>query len=225
MLIKTFLDELKKAADPERAIQMAKYHKVKRTYLGLSNGQLNDFAKVWRKDLTVTDRVILADQLWKTDIYEARLAAAKLLTQARINPDHKVWKMICSWASSFDSWAIADHACMAGHKRIIADPARIDDIADWALSEHMWMRRAALVITLPWAREKQLSSVDIARRERILDWAESYVEDHEWFIQKAIAWWLRDLSKRDPKRVATFLQSNASRMKPFARKEASKYLD
>ena len=225
MLVKPYLDELKNAADSARAQQMAKYHKIKRTYLGLSNGQLDAFTKSWRINLTVTERVTLAGQLWKTNIYEARLAAAKLFTQARIQPDGEVWKLIYSWAPSFDSWAIADHACMAGHKRLIADPSRIDDIADWVRSEHMWTRRAALVITLPWARGKHLCSVDIARRERILSWAESYVDDWEWFIQKAIAWWLRDLSKRDPKRVAAFLQANASRMKPFARKEASKYLD
>ena len=220
-----YINALKADADPERAPQMAQYHKVTRPYLGLMNKQIDDMVKIWRRELSVDNRVTLADQLWNTNIYEGRLAAAKLLTQNRMDPDYQAWSLMYSWAQDFDSWAIADHACMAGRKRIIADPARIDDIADWALSEHMWMRRAALVITLPWAREKQLSSVDIARRERILDWAESYVEDHEWFIQKAIAWWLRDLSKRDPKRVATFLQSNASRMKPFARKEASKYLD
>ncbi|MDG1431462.1 MAG: DNA alkylation repair protein, partial [Paracoccaceae bacterium] len=45
-----------------------------------------------------------------------------------------------------------------------------------------------------------------------------------WFIQKAVAWWLRDLSKRDPERVVEFLDHHGEQMKPFARKEASKYL-
>jgi len=34
----------------------------------------------------VEDRVALADALWQTDIFEARIAAAKLLTQAWLRP-------------------------------------------------------------------------------------------------------------------------------------------
>ena len=50
--------------------------------------------------------------------FEARLAAAKLLTQARIRPDQEAWDLIKSWVPDFDSWAIADHACMAGQRRV-----------------------------------------------------------------------------------------------------------
>ena len=59
----------------------------------------------------------------------------------------------------------------------------------------------------------------------MLGWAEGYLADHEWFIQKAVSWWLRDLSKHDAARVRAFLEEHGGQMKPFARKEASKYLD
>ncbi|MEJ2001402.1 MAG: DNA alkylation repair protein, partial [Maritimibacter sp.] len=64
----------------------------------------------------------------------------------------------------------------------------------------------------------------LAARDRILGWAASYVDDPEWFIQKAVGWWLRDLSKHDPDRTRAFLDSYGERMKPFARREAGKYL-
>ena len=48
-----------------------------------------------------------------------------------------------------------------------------------------------------WWDERQ----EDAQRERILGWAAAYVSDPDWFIQKAVAWWLRDLSKRDPNRT------------------------
>ena len=47
---------------------------------------------------------------------------------------------------------------------------------------------------------------------------------HLLLPQKAVAWWLRDLSKHDPARTAAFLASHGARLKPFARKEAGKYL-
>ena len=219
-----YLDALKAAADPARAPGMAAYHKIDRPYLGLQNGQIDALTKEWRRALSVKERVALARDLWETNIYEARLAAAKLLTQARIRPDEDVWTLIASWVPEFDSWAIADHACMAGQRRVSADPDRLDQVESWTRSEHMWTRRAALVITLPWTKQNHPKPEDLVRRDRILGWAASYVPDHQWFIQKAIAWWLRELSKHDPERVLHFLAQHGEAMKPFARKEAARYL-
>jgi 3-methyladenine DNA glycosylase AlkD len=219
-----YLNELKSLADPDRVAGMAAYHKVPRTYLGVSNPQINDLTKVWRQTLPVEDRIKVADGLWQTDIYEARLAAAKMLTQARIRPDEGVWDLLITWLPDFDSWAIADHVCMAGQRRLLADPNRLDTVETWTQSNHMWTRRAALVMTLPWTKQNHPKPEDLDRRDRILGWAAGYVPDRDWFIQKAIAWWLRELSKHDAPRVEAFLAQHGEAMKPFARKEAGRYL-
>jgi len=204
---------------------MARYHKIDRPYLGVANPEIDALAKSWRRDLALDDRLMLAAALWDTNIFEARVASAKLLTQARIRPDDQdAWKLIKSWVPDFDSWAVADHAAIAGQKRLVADPARLDEVEPWTKSDHMWTRRAALVMTLPWTKQRHPKPDDIAARDRILGWAASYVDDPEWFIQKAVAWWLRDLSKRDPAPVRQFLQDFGARMKPFARKEAARLL-
>jgi 3-methyladenine DNA glycosylase AlkD len=49
-------------------------------------------------------------------------------------------------------------------------------------------------------------------------------DDPEWFIQKAIGWWLRELSKRDPKRVRQFLTDHGPKLRGVAKREATKYL-
>ena len=216
--------EIAAHGDAERAAGAAAYHKSKRQHLGVPNPVLNDLAKRWRQTLDVPQRVALAEGLWQTDIFEGRVTAAKLLTQARIRPDDGAWALIQSWVPDFDSWAIADHACMAGQKRLQADPSRLDAVERWTTSDHMWTRRAALVITLPWTKQNHPKPAEAAARDRILGWAASYVPDHNWFIQKAVAWWLRDLSKHDPDRVRAFLAAHGDAMKPFARKEAAKYL-
>ncbi|WP_435311024.1 DNA alkylation repair protein [Primorskyibacter sedentarius] len=218
------LAALEAQADPARAEQMAAYHKAPRRYLGLPNPVVNDLTKAWRQDLSVEDRVALAHALWQTDIFEARLAAAKLLTQARMRPDEDAWDLICSWVPDFDSWALADHVCSAGGRRLLADRARLDTVETWTQSEHMWTRRAALVITLPWTKQNHPSPDDLAIRERVLGWAAGYVSDPDWFIQKAVAWWLRDLSRHAPDQTRAFLAEHGSRMKAFARKEAERHL-
>ena len=210
--------------DAERAAGAKAYHKSPRVHLGVPNPVLNDLTKGWRQTLDVPARVALARGLWDSDIFEGRLAAAKLLTQARTRPDGDVWKLICEWVPQFDGWAVADHACMAGQRRLLADPARLDDVEQWTGSDHMWTRRAALVMTLPWTKQNHPKPDEEAARERILGWAAGYVPDRDWFIQKAIGWWLRDLSKHDPDRVTTFLAQHSGAMKPFAAREAARYL-
>ena len=219
-----YVDQLREQGNPERAVGMASYHKIDREYLGLSNPQINDFAKAWRQELTLDQRVEVADGLWQTNIFEARLAATKMLTQARIRPDNAVWDLLQSWVPEFDSWALADHACSAIQKRLVADPSRLDLIETWTTSDHLWTKRAALVATLPWTKQNNPKPAELIARDRILGWAASYVPDQRWFIQKSIGWWLRDLSKHDAPRVRDFLSAHGDQMKNFAHKEASKYL-
>ncbi|MEO1139550.1 MAG: DNA alkylation repair protein [Pseudomonadota bacterium] len=218
------LDELRARIEPGRAEGMQAYHKVPRQYLGVTNPVLNDLAMQWRRALPLENRVSLSKALWETDIFEARLIAAKLLTQARLAPDDQVWALITSWLPDFDSWAISDHAMMAGQKRLMADLSRLDEIETWTTSHSHWIRRAAVVITLPLAKINRPKPNETTGRERILGWATAYVQDPEWFIQKSVAWWLRDLSKHDADRVRVFMAENGRHMKRFARKEAEKYL-
>ena len=225
MDLDTALDALRAHADPERAAGMEAYHKVARPYLGVPVPAIDALARDWRRELSLDDRLALAAALWRTNIHEARVAAAKLLEQARIRPDDEpAWRLIASWVPDFDAWAIADHASVSGQKRLVWRPERVDELDPWTTSPHMWTRRAALVMTLPWTRMVHPKPADLAIRERVLGWAASYVPDRDWFIQKAIAWWLRDLSKRDPDRVRAFLAEHGPAMKPFAAKEAARFL-
>lgn len=218
------LAALRAEADPVRAAQEAAYLKSPREVLGLRVPRVTELATEWRQGLTIDERVALADALWRSDIHEARLAAAKLLTQARIRPDAGVWQLITSWVPQFDGWALADHVSDAGGRRLVADPSRLDEVEAWTTAPLMWQRRAALVMTLPWTKLNHPTAQDRDIRARVLGWAAAYVPDRDWFIQKAVAWWLRELSKHDAQPVRDFLADHGPAMKAFARKEAGKYL-
>ncbi len=210
---------------PQKAAEMRAYHKVERPYLGVANPVIDAQVKDWRAALSLDDRLALADGLWASNVHEGRIAAAKLLTQARIRPDDRAaWDLIVSWVPDFDAWAVADHASIAGQKRLVMDPLRLDLVESWTTSDHMWTRRAALVMTLPWTKQNHPKPAELMARDRILGWAASYVTDHDWFIQKAIGWWLRELSKHDAPRVVAFLEQHGEALKPFARKEAARKL-
>jgi len=210
--------------DPEKAVGQAKYHKAKRVYFGVPNGDIHATAKAWRAEVSLDERLTLAAELWDTDIHEARVAAASLLVQARIKPDDEAWALIQSWVPQFDAWAIADHVCGAGGRRLMADPTRLDAVEAWTSVDHLWTKRAALVMTLPWTKMNNPKPADLEARERILGWAADYVSDQRWFIQKSVSWWLRELGRHDAPRVRQFLAEHGDAMKPFARKDASRKL-
>jgi len=221
----TPLAHLESLTNPDKAAEMLAYHKVPRRYLGIPAPEIEALVAEWRAALPVEDRVALAASLWESDIHEARIAAAKLLTQARLRPDDSAWRLIQSWVPGFDTAALADPASIAGQKRLIADPDRLDAVDAWIASPHMWTRRAALMMTLPWTKQNHPKPEEEAIRDRILGWAASYVSDPEWFTQKSVAWWLRELSRHDPARTRAFLDAHGAAMKPFARKEAARHLD
>lgn len=212
-------------ADPARAAQMRAYHKLDRPYLGLSNGDVAAMATAWRKSCDIDGLVALAHGLWASNIFEARIAAGKLFVQARMRPDDgAAWACITGFVPEFDSWAIADAVAQGGQKRLIQDPARLDQIEGWTTSDHLWTKRAALVFALPFCKSRHPNAVETAARTRILGWCRAYAHDKDWFIQKAVAWWLRDLSKRDPDTVRAWLDAHGETLKPFARKEAQRHL-
>ena len=219
------LATLRAQADPARATEMAAYHKQTREVLGLSNALTGELAEAWRKSLDQPDLVALAQTLWASDIFEARIAAGKLFLQARMRPDDAAaWDCIAGFVPDFDSWAIADAVAMGGQKRLLQDPARLDDLERWITSDHLWTRRAALVFTLPFTKSRHPNATEAAARTRILGWCETLAPDRDWFIQKAVAWWLRDLSKRDPDTVTAWLATHGTTLKPFAAKEAARHL-
>ncbi len=222
--LETAIAALKSHSVEGKATQMAAYHKADRTYLGVANPMIDIETRKWRADLDVAGRIDLAKSLWDSDVHEARIAAAKLLTQARLRPDDAAWALIKSWVPDFNAWAIADHACTAGSKRLVADPSRIDEVEEWTKSKNIWTRRAAMVITLPWTKQNNPKPADLEIRERVLGWAALYVQHSDWFIQKSVSWWLRDLSKHDPDRTRQFIAEHGKNMKKFAKKDATRRL-
>lgn len=218
------LSDLEALSSPEMAADMAKYHKVSRPYLGVTNPQIDTLYKAWRADTDTSARVAIAAQLWDSNIHEARIAAAKLLTQARISPDDAVWNEIQRWVPDLDTIAIADQVCAAGARRLPADLTRMDILEAWTADDSMWTRRAALMMTLPWAKQNHPKDSDLAVRDRVLGWAATLAPYHDPILQKAVALWLRTLSKHDKPRVQHFLDEHGPEMKAFALKEASALL-
>ncbi|MEZ5839990.1 MAG: DNA alkylation repair protein [Hyphomicrobiales bacterium] len=208
---------LKAAAIPGKAAAFARYHKAARPYLGVPTPAIDLLAADIAATAGPADGLALAMRLWATNIFEARILAARICCRPRLKNYADIWAAIALWKEDFDSWAIADAVAKAGARCLRDDPARLDDVETWTRHPNMWVRRAALVFTLDWAKRG-------ADPARMLGWAADYVDDRDWFIQKAIGWWLRERSKHDPEVVRAFLARHENGLAPVARREATKYL-
>ena len=216
------LAALRARGDPLRAEETAARGRTGREAFGAPAAEIEAVVRGWREaGMTVPERLALARALWDAGPVEARLAAARLLTQARIADDAAVWETILGWVPECDGPAIADQVAKAGARRLAAAPARLDAVEAWTAPDQApLIRRAALSVTLPWSKLRHPSAEDAARRERVLGWAAAYAPEADRLLQTALVGWLRSLAKHDPARVRVFLEEHGAAMRPHARREA-----
>jgi len=214
-MIKKFLSELEAKGAPEKALADQKYHKSTRVHFGVPVPESRKLISEWIKKLSEEELFKMAEALWKTDLYDPMICATIILSHRKIKPSLRLWKTIVRFLKDVDGWALEDQLAHAAWKCILSDEKLLDEVETWTVHPNFWMRRAALVYTLPYAKPGK-------DPERSLEWASKYVADPEWFIQKAIGWWLRDLSEHNPKRVLAFLRKYDSKLKYVAKKDATR---
>ena len=115
-------------------------------------------------------------------------------------------KSLADLGAGNDSWEEVDtFACY------VAGPAwREGQVSDalirrWASSRDRWWRRTAVVSTVALNNKARGGDGDTARTLMI---CKMLVADRDDMVVKALSWALRELSKRDPKSVRTFLREH-----------------
>ena len=212
------LARMKAYADPAHSAQEKAYHKSPWEHWGVAAPKMDLAIRETLGTAEPAELLRIARDLWSSPVWDHKMVAARILTRKSVLADATLWKFVTSRMRDLDAWAIADNLSTVGSRCLLADESRLDVAESWVASPHLWTRRASLVFTLPWTKGDR-------DPERMLGWAGRLSADPEWFIQKAIGWWLRELSKRDPARVRRFLDQYGGAMKSFARREAGKYLD
>lgn len=217
MNIQKLLIIVKSQGDVEKAEQHKNYHKSEREHWGLTVPQCDQLAKEFTKGMSENEKIALAEALWKTDQFDAMVIAIKILSSKSIKPSKELWKLLNECLTVVDGWALEDGLAHVAWKCIHADEELLHELEKWTKHSDFWMRRAVLIYTLPYAKKGK-------NPERMLQWAAGYVNDTEWFIQKAIGWWLRVLGEHNPERVIVFLKQHWKSLKSVARKEATRKL-
>jgi 3-methyladenine DNA glycosylase AlkD len=117
------------------------------------------------------------------------------------------------------TWAYVDSlAASVVGPLVERHPELVADLDRWATDDDFWIRRSAL---LAWLGPLRRGEGDL---DRFLRYADSMLDEKEFFIRKAIGWVLRETAKKRPAEVAEYLAARIDRVSGLTLREAIRHL-
>ena len=177
------LDWLERNGSAKEAEGLKRYGILtKDRVLGMSMSKIQAQAKKIGKDHA------LAQELWKSGCYEARMVAAYI-----DEPDRVTRQQMDAWARDFDNWGTCDTVCFVLFDRV---PFAYEKVPKWAASKDEFVKRAAFALMASLAgHDKQ--APDQKFRE-LLPLIEEGATDERNFVKKGVSWALRRTGTRSP---------------------------
>lgn len=213
---------LERAGDPERAAQEKKYLKSSLDHLGVGVPGIRKVVVAYMRahpDLGRHELLALAQALWKRPVHECRTAAVELLEQGVALLGPADIEIVERFVRQSGTWALVDGlaASVAG-PLVEKHPELTQTLDRWARDPDFWIRRSALLaLLLPLRRGE-------GDFTRFAAYADTMLEEREFFIRKAIGWVLRETGKKRPDLVYRWLLPRARRASGLTVREAVKHL-
>jgi len=176
------LAKLHRLADPKNVAGMARFGIVGKNLLGISVVQLRAVAKQSGRDQA------LAEALWASGLFEARLLAAFVAEPAKVTR-----RQANAWAKDFENWADCDGVCI----HLFRKTCFAHELAKaWSHRQKELVKRAGFTLMATLAVHDKAASDDVFRAylDRVL--AESTDDRHN--VKKGVNWALRQIGKRNP---------------------------
>ncbi len=152
-------------------------------------------------------------------VHQEKTLAIKIIELYPEHLDIRAMPMLEKMLGECTGWDHADE--IANHlvcEVIGKDKKAYSYLKKWSGSDNFWMRRAALISQILLFREGK------GDKELFFRFAESMIEEKEFFIRKAIGWTLREMSKADPEAVYGFLMQVKGRASGLTLREGAKRL-
>lgn len=127
----------------------------------------------------------LAEALWQSGVYEARMAACMIDDPATVTPER-----MDRWRADLDNWAVTDTACFKLWDRTPHAFAMVDR---WAMLDEEFGRRAAFALLASCALHRRGRDADYLARLPLIHAAAS---DERNFVKKGVSWALRAIGGR-----------------------------
>ena len=217
-------EELRKLGNPEQAEVVARYMKTSSLrFFGVKLPLIQKTVTRFTKGLATEELVPFMNGLWKQTIFESRVAAIRVLERYAKKGDVPLALDAASrWIDEVDTWGLMDPLGTSCVGTLLLRNRSIEKtLIEWSRSENFWRRRASI---LPYLHLSKKSVYKDEYTERILQAIRPHISDKEFFVGKAAAWVLRELSKREPEVVKAFIDRHRDVMTRLVIREASKKL-
>ena len=176
------LAALRKKASKRNVEGMARYGIPSTNAIGVSVGDLRQIAKTMGRDHE------LAEALWTTHLYEARMLASFVDDPARVTT-----VQMDRWCRDFDSWAIVDTVCFHLFDKT---PHGFRKVAQWSRSRGEFQKRAAFALLASLAAHDKAAGDESFRK--LIPLVERAATDDRNFVKKGVLWALRAVGERSP---------------------------
>jgi 3-methyladenine DNA glycosylase AlkD len=206
-------------ADPQQAVQMARYMRDQFAFYGIKSPLRREILSGFLREYgvpVVEDVPEVVQALWELPEREQQYNALDILIrlQKKLRPDFlpTLERLITtkSWWDTVDGLA----SNVSGTLFTNFPETGATAVQQWRSVDNIWLRRTTLL--------HQLKYKDKTNAPLLFSLIEENLDDKEFFIQKAIGWALREYSKTDETAVRAFVANN--NLSPLAHREALKWL-
>ncbi len=209
--MKTSLKQtLLQTANPERAIQTARFFKTGKgeygegdVFIGLSNPQVQALVKEHWKSTNMTD----IQELINDQIHELRFAALLVLVTQfpKSSPiqQQEIIEFYLKNIHQINNWDLVDCSAykLLGKFLLHKDRQILYDLAE---SGHLWSERVAVVTCFEFIKNGQFSD--------IFKLSEKFLSHKHDLMHKACGWMLREVGKRHELALEEFLDAHLQKM-------------
>jgi 3-methyladenine DNA glycosylase AlkD len=180
-LAQSALRRLEREATKHDLDNLPRFGIVAPTALGVSVANIRKIAKELGRDHD------LAEALWQTGVYEARMLATFVDDPALVTP-----AQMDRWCKDFDNWAVCDTACFHLFDKT---PHAFAKVVHWSKRRDEFVKRAAFALLASLAGHDKKSGDEPFLAT--LPLIEKAATDERNFVKKGVSWALRGVGRRN----------------------------
>jgi len=148
----------------------------------------------------------LAERLWRDGCRDERVIAAKMLERMGKRESEKTLDMAASFVRDIHNWEECDQLACFGLRYVVQrQPETVLPLCQaWVQDEDKWTRRFGVAVLTSLPKDKGYQPSE--REFTVLD---TVMADEAREVQDAVAWVLREIGRRHPTVIATYLRRQA----------------
>jgi 3-methyladenine DNA glycosylase AlkD len=207
---------------PERAVKEKAYLKSALEHYGTSVPAIRSVVTTIGRQHRALDHdelMALVAALWVAPVHERRMAAVEFLDLYVQLLEFDDMGVIEQMLREARAWAFVDALAASIVGSLAERTPEMDAVLDrWSTDDDFWIRRSALLALLKGLRRGE------GDFDRFSRYADTMLDEKEFFIRKAIGWVLRETAKQRPAMVYEWLLPRAKRVSGVTMREAVKWL-